>query len=62
MNQDCTKRNIIYETWFMKCYQEDKNKIDEEYRVGDPEELNTSWRPYAEAHLGQPQGLQDEQG
>ena len=51
MNQDCTKRNIIYEIWCMKCYQEDKNKIDEEYRVGDPEELNTSWRPSGSTNM-----------
>ena len=39
LKQDCSKRNIIYETWCMNCYQEDKKKIEEEYGGGDPKVL-----------------------
>ena len=31
LTQDCTKRNVIYETWCMSCYEEDKAKIEEEF-------------------------------
>ena len=30
LNQDCTKRNVIYETWCMECFEEDKKRIEEE--------------------------------
>ena len=39
LNQDCTKRNIIYETWCINCYEEDKKLIEEEYGEGDPKVL-----------------------
>ena len=38
LTQDCTKRNIIYETWCIDCYDEDKRKIEEEY-MEDPKTM-----------------------
>ena len=30
--QDCTKRNCIYETWCITCWEEDVAKVEEKYK------------------------------
>ena len=32
MNQECTKRNVVYETWCMTCQEKEEKMIMEEYK------------------------------
>ena len=32
LDQDCTKRNCIYETWCITCWEEDVAKVEEKYK------------------------------